>query len=64
MTHAAASVSAQQPIGANQYRPHSVLGQDIERINGFDHRVTWRGDDVIGLSPNTDFLPFCPDAPD
>jgi len=24
--------------------------------------ITWRGDEIIGISPNSDFLPFYPDA--
>lgn len=64
MTHADASETAQQLIGANQYRPCSVLGQDIGRIIGIDDRIAWPGDDVVGLSPNTDFLPLYPDASD
>ena len=29
-----------------------------ETIDGDDYHLSWRGDDVIGISPNTDFLPF------
>ena len=29
-----------------------------ESTDGVDYRITWRGDDVIGIAPNTDFLPF------
>lgn len=31
-----------------------------ERIDGVDYRVGWRGDEIVGISPNTDWLPFYP----
>ena len=34
-----------------------------ESADGTTYRLTWRGDEVIGISPNTDFLPFYPTAP-
>jgi hypothetical protein len=27
-----------------------------------DYAITWRGDEIIGISPNSAFLPFYPDA--
>jgi len=33
-----------------------------ESTDGVNYRITWRGDDVIGLTPQTDFLPFYPTA--
>ena len=33
-----------------------------EHIDGEAYRLTWRGDEVVGISPNTDFLPFYPSA--
>ena len=29
-----------------------------EQTDGQTYRLTWRGDEVVGISPNTDFLPF------
>jgi hypothetical protein len=31
-----------------------------ESADGTMYRLTWRGDEVIGIAPNTDFLPFYP----
>ena len=33
-----------------------------EQIDGQTYRLTWRGDEVVGITPNTDFLPFYPSA--
>lgn len=35
----------------------------VETTNGVDYEFLWRGDEVAGISPNTDFLPFYPDMP-
>jgi hypothetical protein len=35
----------------------------VERTDGVDYHVTWRGDEIMGISPNTDWLPFYPTAP-
>ncbi len=32
----------------------------IESTDGKDYEFTWRGDTVIGVTPNTDLLPFYP----
>ena len=29
-----------------------------EVTDGVEYRIKWRGDDVLGIAPNTDFLPF------
>ncbi len=31
-----------------------------EETDGVTYRLTWRGDDVFGIAPNTDHLPFYP----
>jgi hypothetical protein len=31
-----------------------------EPTDGVAYRLTWRGDEVVGIQPNTDFLPFYP----
>ena len=31
-----------------------------EQTDGETYRLTWRGDEVVGIRPNTDFLPFFP----
>ncbi len=36
---------------------------DIERTDNVDYAITWRGDEIIGISPNSDFYPFYPDNP-
>ncbi len=35
-----------------------------EHTDGVDYRIFWRGDDIIGISPNTEFLPFYATAPE
>ena len=38
---------------------HGLPAQTIdESKDGINYRITWRGDDVVGIAPNTDFLPF------
>jgi hypothetical protein len=34
-----------------------------ETVGGVTFKFVWRGDDIAGISPNTDFLPFYPSAP-
>jgi hypothetical protein len=36
------------------------VSTQVERTDGVDYAITWRGDEVIGISPNSDFLPFYP----
>lgn len=36
---------------------------EIERTDNVDFAITWRGDEIIGISPNSDFYPFYPDNP-
>ena len=31
-----------------------------ERSQGIDFAIDWRGDEIIGIQPNTDFLPLYP----
>ena len=31
-----------------------------ETTDGVEYRMRWRGDEVVGISPNTDYLPFYP----
>ena len=37
---------------------------EIERTDGVDYRILWRGDEVIGITPNSSFYPFYPFYPD
>jgi hypothetical protein len=37
--------------------------QNEETGLGAEYTISWRGDDVIGVHPNTDFYPFYPSAP-
>ena len=32
----------------------------MEKTGGVEYKIVWRGDDVIGISPNSDFFPFYP----
>ena len=34
-----------------------------EKGLGAEYEIVWRGDDVVGVRPNTDFYPFYPNAP-
>ena len=37
---------------------------EIERTDGVEYQILWRGDEVIGITPNSSFYPFYPDYPD
>ena len=37
-------------------------GRTEEEIDGTRYSFSWRGDEITGVSPNTDFLPFYPTA--
>lgn len=32
----------------------------VERIAGVDYSLTWRGDEIVSLTPNSDFMPLYP----
>ena len=51
-------VSAPEPPGRIEVGYDLPVQTMVERIDGDDYDLTWRGDDVFGVSPNTDFLPF------
>ncbi|MFN8009428.1 MAG: hypothetical protein U0V70_20830 [Terriglobia bacterium] len=63
-------------IGSFAYIPRDVLPEpvllqyglpvrrQIERIAGVDYTLTWKGNRVIGITPNSDFLPLYPTAVD
>ncbi len=53
-------VSAQQPPARIEVEYGLPVRSIDEHTDGVDYRITWRGDDVIGIAPNTDFLPFYP----
>jgi hypothetical protein len=38
--------------------------QTKEKGLGVDFEILWRGDDVVGIRPNTNFYPFYPTAPE
>jgi hypothetical protein len=38
--------------------------KSIERIAGVDYALTWKGDGIAGISPNSDFFPLYPTAAD
>jgi hypothetical protein len=40
------------------------LRKSVERVAGKDYTLTWKGDGIIGISPNVDFLPMYPTARD
>lgn len=35
----------------------------VEATDGVEYRQQWRGDEIVGINPNTDYLPFYPSAP-
>jgi 5-formyltetrahydrofolate cyclo-ligase len=37
--------------------------KEREKAAGTEFEITWRGDEIIGICPNTDFYPFFPTAP-
>ena len=37
--------------------------QVVESTDGVDYHFTWRGDDIVGVKPNADFLGFYPTSP-
>ena len=54
----------QLPAGANVTMSYALPErQTRERGQGTDYEIHWRGDDVVGVSPNDDFYPFYPTAP-
>ena len=36
---------------------------EVERTTGVDYHLMWRGDEVVGITPNSRFYPFYPDYP-
>ena len=54
-----ADVRPGEPVALEYALP---VESDTELIDGVDYEVSWQGDDVTGISPNTDFLPFYPTA--
>ncbi len=34
--------------------------KEVERLAGVDYTLKWKGDDVMGIAPNSDFFPFYP----
>ena len=38
--------------------------KEVERIAGVDYTLSWKGNGIIGISPNSDFLPLYPTATD
>lgn len=38
------------------------LRKEKETAAGTEYETTWRGEEVVGISPNTDFYPFYPTA--
>lgn len=36
---------------------------EVERTTGVDYHLMWRGDEVVGIRPNSRFYPFYPDYP-
>jgi hypothetical protein len=38
--------------------------KEVERIAGVDYTLTWKGNGIAGISPNSDFLPLYPTAAD
>jgi|WetSurMetagenome_2_1015567.scaffolds.fasta_scaffold69584_2 hypothetical protein len=36
------------------------VSTEIERTDNIDYTINWRGDEIMGISPNSDFYPFYP----
>ncbi|KKL48048.1 hypothetical protein LCGC14_2329440, partial [marine sediment metagenome] len=36
------------------------VSTESERTHNVDYAITWRGDEIMGISPNSDFFPFYP----
>jgi DUF1680 family protein len=37
------------------------VSTEVERTDNIDYNINWRGDEIMGISPNSDFYPFYPD---
>ena len=40
------------------------IQKQVEKASGMEFEITWRGDEIIGVCPNTGFYPFFPTASD
>lgn len=46
--------------GTIELRYGLPVHKEVERIGNVDYALKWKGDDVIGIAPNSDFFPFYP----
>lgn len=51
-------INANDLPGRVQLKYERPLHKSVERVNGTDYELTWRGDEVVGICPNTGFYPF------
>jgi hypothetical protein len=58
-----ALVPKEQGTGTIELTYSLPVTTETERTDNVDYAITWRGDEIIGISPNSDFYPFYPDAP-
>lgn len=35
----------------------------VETLEGVEYEFIWQGDDILGVTPNSEFIPAYPDAP-
>jgi hypothetical protein len=50
--------------GTIQLQYDLPVHKEVERIAGVDYTLRWRGDDIVGITPNSNFFPFYPTATD
>jgi len=55
-----AFVSRKTLPGVIKLRYALPVSTERERTNTIDYAITWRGDEIIGISPNSDLFPFYP----
>jgi hypothetical protein len=57
-------VSKNQFPGVVELRYELPFRKEKEKIGDVEFEISWRGDEVVGICPNTDFYPFYPTAKD
>jgi len=56
-------VERQQPGGQIQIEYALPERTTSETTDEVEYQLSWRGDDLVGIKPNTDYLPFYPTGP-
>lgn len=55
-----AVVSGELRDGSIVVKYELPVSTETERTNDVDYKIVWRGDEVIGIRPNSEFYPFYP----